>query len=146
MSGRVERARRGQYRHFLPIQTRWSDNDAYGHVNNVIYYHWFDTVVNRWLIDNGLLDIASSPVISLVVETGCTYFESVTYPETVDAGLAVERVGSSSIVYVVAIFRQGSDEAAAQGRFVHVCVDRATQRPVPIPDAMREKLRALLRD
>nr|WP_256515766.1 thioesterase family protein [Alsobacter ponti] len=130
----------------MPIQTRWSDNDAYGHVNNVIYYHWFDTVVNRWLIDNGLLDIASSPVISLVVETGCTYFESVTYPETVDAGLAVERVGSSSIVYVVAIFRQGSDEAAAQGRFVHVCVDRATQRPVPIPDAMREKLRALLRD
>ena len=135
---RAIRTKRADYRHFLAIPTRWSDNDAYAHVNNVVYYSWFDTVVNRWLVENGLLDIAASPVVSLVVETGCNYFESVAFPDTVHAGLAVERLGSSSIVYAIGIFREGSDDAAAQGRFVHVTVDRATQRPVPIPTHARQ--------
>ncbi|WP_293868138.1 thioesterase family protein [uncultured Alsobacter sp.] len=144
-SARVARSRRADYRHVLAIPTRWADNDVYAHVNNVVYYSWFDTVVNQWLIQNGLLDIASSPVVSLVVETSCTYFESVAFPEVVDAALAVERLGSSSVTYAIAIFRQGSDEAAAQGRFVHVCVERATQKPVPIPGPMRARLETLLR-
>ena len=106
-------------------------------------YAWFDTVVNAYLIESGVLDILRSPVVGMVIETGCTYFESVAYPETVEAGLAVARLGRSSVCYSIAIFRQGADLAAAQGRFVHVYVDRATQRPVDIPDAVRAKLDAL---
>jgi len=145
MSARPSRATRADFRHFVEIPTRWSDNDAYAHVNNVVYYAWFDTVVNRWLIENGHLDIARSPVVSLVVETSCTYFESVAFPETVEAGLAVDRIGSSSIVYVVGIFRRNADLVAAQGRFVHVCVDRASQTPVPIPERFRSDLQRLRR-
>src|SRR3954470_22719473 len=127
---RQPRSRRGDYRLFRPIPTRWADNDAFGHVNNVVYYAWFDTVVNAYLIESGVLDILRSPVVAMVIETGCTYFESVAYPETVEAGLAVARLGRSSVCYSIAIFRQGGDLAAAQGHFVHVYVDRATQRPV----------------
>lgn len=146
MSGaRLARSRRADYRHVLAIPTRWADNDVYEHVNNVVYYSWFDTVVNHWLIQNGLLDIAASPIVSLVVETGCTYFESVAFPEVIEAALAVERLGTSSVTYAIGIFRQGGEEAVAQGRFVHVCVERATQKPVPIPAAMREKLETLVR-
>lgn len=145
MSGRPARPTRRDFRHFLDIPTRWSDNDVYAHVNNVVYYSWFDTVVNRWLIDNGHLDIAGSPVVSLVVETSCTYFESVAFPETVEAALAVERIGTSSVVYAIGIFRKGGESAIAQGRFVHVCVDRASQTPVPIPNSFREGLQLLLR-
>ncbi len=134
------RSARSAYRRFLTIPTRWGDNDVYGHVNNVVYLSWFDTAVNRFLLDEGLLDIAKSPIISIVVETGCTYFESVAYPEAVDVGIACEKAGTSSIVYRVGIFRQGSELAAAQGRFVHVTVDRATQTPVPMPELYREKL------
>ncbi len=142
---RPVRSARADYRRFLAVPTRWADNDAYGHVNNVIYLNWFDTAVNRWLLEEGLLDIANSPVISLVVETGCAFFESVAYPETVDVGIVAEKVGTSSIVYACAVFREGQDLAAAQGRFVHVTVDRATQRPVPVPDEMRGKLSAISR-
>lgn len=145
MSARPTRSRRQDYRHFLTIPTRWSDNDVYAHVNNVVYYSWFDTVVNRWLVDNGYLDIAESPVVSLVVETGCSYFESVAFPETVEAALAVERLGSSSVTYAIGIFKQGGEAAIAQGRFVHVCVDRQTQTPVPIPAPLRTGLEGLLR-
>jgi acyl-CoA thioester hydrolase len=144
-SARVTRSRRADYRHFLTIPTRWADNDVYRHVNNVVYYSWFDTVVNQWLVENGLLDIEASPVVSLVVETGCTYFESVAFPEVVEAALAVDRLGSSSVTYAIGIFRQGGTEAIAQGRFVHVCVERATQRPVAIPGPMRDRLETLLR-
>jgi acyl-CoA thioester hydrolase len=143
--GRTRRSRRADYRHWLAIPTRWMDNDVYAHVNNVVYYSWFDTVVNHWLVDNGLLDIATSPVVSLVVETGCTYFESVAFPEVVEAALAVDRIGSSSVTYAVGIFRKGGEEAIAQGRFVHVCVERATQRPVAIPAPMRATLETLVR-
>jgi acyl-CoA thioester hydrolase len=144
-AARARRAARGDYRVFQPIQTRWADNDVYGHANNVVYYAWFDTAVNAWLIARGFLDPATSPVIGLVVETGCRYFESVGFPDALEAGLAVARLGTSSIVYEVGIFRVGGAEAVAEGRFVHVMVDRATQRPSPIPAAMRRALEALLR-
>jgi acyl-CoA thioester hydrolase len=144
-AGRRARGTRADYRHFSAIQTRWSDNDPYGHANNVIYYHWFDTVVDRWLIDRGFLDIAASPVISLVVETGCSYYASVGFPDDLEAGLAVARIGTSSITYAIGIFRLDEDEPVAEGRFVHVTVDRASQKAVPIPAAMRQGLQDILR-
>lgn len=128
---------RSEWRHFFEIQTRWGDNDLYGHVNNTVYYTWFDTAVNNWLIRKGILDLENSPVVSLVVETGCSYFESVTYPETVDLGLRVDRIGTSSVTYGLGVFRKGAEGAAAVGRFVHVSVDRETRRPVPLPEALR---------
>ena len=134
---------RSEWRHFLEIQTRWEDNDVYGHVNNAVYYSWFDTAVNNWLIHKGLLDLERSPVVSLVVETGCSYFESVTYPEPIDIGLRADRIGTSSVTYGLGVFRKGSDLAAALGRFVHVSVDRETRRPVPLPEALRLALREL---
>jgi acyl-CoA thioester hydrolase len=134
---------RANFSHFRPIATRWADNDVYGHVNNVIYYNWFDTAVNGWLIDQGLLDPVTSPVIALVVETGCAYFESVSFPETVEIGLGVERLGRSSVTYRLGVFRAGSDAAAAQGRFTHVHVDRHSRRPVPIPEQARLAMAAL---
>ena len=144
MTERRQRAGRDEFRHFMEIQTRWEDNDVYGHVNNTVYYAWFDTAVNCWLIGNGLLDLQHSAIVSLVVETGCTYFESVAYPEAVDVGLRVERLGTSSVVYGLGVFRKQSQHAAAVGRFVHVTVDRATQRPVAIPGHMRNALQRLL--
>ncbi|WP_395663015.1 acyl-CoA thioesterase [Aestuariivirga sp.] len=134
---------RSEWRHFLEIQTRWEDNDVYGHVNNAVYYSWFDTAVNNWLIHKGLLDLERSPVVSLVAETGCSYFESVTYPEPIDIGLRADRIGTSSVTYGLGVFRKGSDLAAAVGRFVHVSVDRETRRPVPLPEALRLALREL---
>jgi acyl-CoA thioester hydrolase len=142
---RPGRATRDGYRVFRQIQTRWADNDVYGHANNVVYYAWFDTAVNGWLVEQGFLDPAASPVIGLVVETGCRYFESVGFPDALEAGLAVGKLGTSSIVYEIGIFRKDGEQAVAEGRFVHVMVDRATQRPAPIPDAMRRGLEALLR-
>jgi acyl-CoA thioester hydrolase len=137
-------ATRAEYATLQPMPTRWMDNDAYGHVNNVVYYSWFDTVVNRFLIDAGLLDIETSPVVGLVVETGCRYHASVSYPDEVGIGLRVARLGTSSVRYELAVFRAGEEHAAAEAHFVHVYVDRATQRPVPIPDAARAALRRLL--
>jgi acyl-CoA thioester hydrolase len=134
---------RSEWRHFLEIQTRWEDNDVYGHVNNAVYYSWFDTAVNNWLIHKGLLDLERSPVVSLVAETGCSYFESVTYPEPIDIGLRADRIGTSSVTYGLGVFRKGSDLSAAVGRFVHVSVDRETRRPVPLPEALRLALREL---
>jgi acyl-CoA thioester hydrolase len=144
MAERPARLARAAFRHFRPIATRWIDNDVYGHVNNVVYYAYFDTVVNGHLIENGLLDIAASPAIGLVAETGCTYFESVAFPDALEAGLAVEALGRSSVRYRVAIFKAGADLAAAQGHFVHVYVDRATQKPVAIPEPHRRAFDALL--
>lgn len=143
MSGRQERLPRAAFGVFRPIPTRWHDNDVYGHVNNVVYYSWFDTAVNAWLVECGFLDIVGSATVGLVVETTCTYFESVAFPETVEVGLGVERLGTSSVTYRIGVFRQGGEQAAAQGRFTHVYVDRATQRPVPIPADLRAALTAL---
>lgn len=110
------------------------DNDAYGHVNNVVYYAWFDTVVNARLVEAGVLDPARGDVVGVVAETSCRFHDSVSFPEPIEAGLAVERIGSSSVTYRIGIFRAGADQASADGRFVHVYVDRATRRPVPIPE------------
>lgn len=143
MSERPVRLGRGDFRLFRAIPTRWMDNDVFGHVNNVVYYSWFDTAVNGWLVEQGHLDIAGSAIIGLVVETGCTYFESVAFPETVEAGLAVEKLGRSSVTYRIGIFREGGEQAAAQGRFTHVYVERAAQKPVPIPERLRAALKAL---
>ena len=134
---------RSTWRHFHDITTRWMDNDAYGHVNNVVYYSWFDTAVNALLIERGALDIHQGQVIGLVVETQCNYFASLAFPQTVEAGIRVAHAGTSSIRYEVGLFAQGADTAAAQGHFVHVYVDRATQRPVPLPPALRTAADAL---
>ena len=134
--------RRADYPHAQPITTRWMDNDAYGHVNNVVYYSYFDTVVNTWLIRNGLLDVEKSPVIGLVVETGCQYFAPLAYPEDVIAALRVGHLGRSSVRYEIALFGAG-ETAAAQGHFIHVYVDRATRRPVSLPESLRAALETL---
>jgi len=131
---------RGAYRVWREIGTRWSDNDAYGHVNNTVHYVWFDTAVNAWLIDAGLLDVAAGDPIGLVVETGCRYARPLAYPETVEVGLAVERLGTSSVRYRLGVFAKGAGEAAAEGHFTHVYVERKTRRPVPLPAAWRETL------
>lgn len=136
--------RRGDYRHTREVTTRWMDMDPYGHLNNVVYYSFFDTVVNAWLIDKGALDIAKSEVIGLVVETGCNYFAPLAYPDPVTAGLRVAHVGRSSVRYEIGLFAPGSDVAAAQGHFVHVYVDRASSRPVAaLPRALARALEPL---
>ncbi|WP_439497968.1 acyl-CoA thioesterase [Bosea sp. (in: a-proteobacteria)] len=137
MSERAARLGREDFRLFRAIPTRWMDNDVFGHVNNVVYYSWFDTAVNAWLVEQGHLDIAGSAIVGLVVETACTYFESVAFPETVEVGIVVERLGRSSVTYRIGIFREGAEQAAAQGRFTHVYVERAAQKPVPIPGGLR---------
>lgn len=138
------RRSRDAYPHLDAITTRWADNDAYGHVNNVVHYAWFDTVVNRWLIERGLLDIHGGEVIGLVVETGCAYFASMGFPDLVRAGLRVARIGTSSVRYEIGLFRNDETRPAAQGHFVHVYVDRASRRPVPLPEPLRAALQALL--
>ena len=141
---RPEPHRRGDYPHTRVLTTRWLDSDPYGHMNNVVHYALFDTVVNAWLIERGALDIQRSPVIGLVVETGCHYFAPLTYPEAVTAGLRVAHVGRSSVRYEIALFGAASETAAAQGHFVHVYVDRASRRPVAeLPAALRLALEPL---
>jgi acyl-CoA thioester hydrolase len=140
---RAEAKKRSDFKHFHTITTRWMDNDAYGHVNNVVYYSWFDTVVNQFLVANGVLDIEHSKVIGLVIETQCNYFASVAFPERVTAGLCVTKLGNSSVRYEVGIFREDEESASAQGHFVHVYVDRETRRPSAIPDAMRGLLQTI---
>lgn len=134
---------RSAYVHFLPITTRWMDNDAYGHVNNVVYYAYFDTVVNRYLIECGLLDVARGPIIGLVVETACHYFAPLSFPAMVQAGLRVAHIGRSSVRYEIALFDGGAPMAAAQGHFVHVYVDRETRRPMALPEAWVQTLSGL---
>ncbi len=135
---------RGAYRHFQQISTRWMDNDAYGHINNAVYYSYFDTVVNRYLIEAGVLDVQRGAVIGLVVETHCNYFSPLSFPQTVDTGLRVAKIGASSVRYEIGLF--GGDEAmtAACGHFVHVYVDRETRRPAPLPPALIKILQGLL--
>ena len=120
------------------------DNDVYGHVNNVVYYSYFDTAVNRYLIDRGVLDIQKSPVIGFVVESSCTYERAFAFPDVIHAGIRASRVGRTSVTYEVGLFKNEDDESSAHGRFVHVYVDRTTQRPTPIPDAMRAALQTIV--
>jgi acyl-CoA thioester hydrolase len=136
--GAVER--REAYPHFLPVPTRWMDNDIYGHVNNVVYYSFFDTVINEYLIRVGGLDISAGATIGLAVETQCTFRRPVTFPQVVEAGMRVARLGNSSVRYEIGLFVQGEADPAATGSFVHVFVDRSSRRPTPIPDGIRAAL------
>jgi acyl-CoA thioester hydrolase len=139
---RAAPGRASDYPHHLTIQTRWMDNDIYGHVNNVVYYAFFDTVVNEALIRAGVLDIHGGPLIGLVVETQCRYFAPLAFPDVISAGLRVTSIGTSSVTYAVGLFRIDEATASAEGQFVHVYVDRTTRRPVPLPDIWRETLKA----
>lgn len=142
---RTPASRRSAFCAFMELQTRWSDNDIYGHMNNVIHYKLFDTAINRWLIEAGLLDVQNGPLIGLVVETGCRYHAEAAFPDEIAAGIAVARLGSSSVTYEIGLFRNGSESAFADGRFVHVYVDTATRRPQPLPDHWRNKLTEICR-
>ncbi len=141
---RAPRPRRTDYVRFLSLDTRWADNDLYGHVNNAVYYFYFDTAVNRHLIEAGALDIHGGDVIGLVVETQCRYHAPMAFPDTVHAGLRVGRIGRSSVRYELGLFRNDEDDAAADGHFIHVYVDRETRRPTSLPDPMRAALEPLV--
>ncbi len=143
MTERATPRPRSHYAHFSAIDTRWMDNDVYGHVNNVVYYSYFDTAVNRYLIEAGALDIHRGDVIGLVVETQCHYFEPLAFPQRVEAGLRVAKCGRSSVRYEVGLFAHEAPQTAAAGHFVHVYVDRATRRPVNLPPALLQALRGL---
>jgi acyl-CoA thioester hydrolase len=134
---------RAGYKAFRTMGTRWLDNDAYGHVNNVVYYSWFDTVVNAHLIEQGALDIHGGETIGLVIETQCNYFAPVEFPQTVEAGLRVAKIGTSSVRYEVGLFLQGEPLTVAKGHFIHVYVDRATRRPTSLPERLKNVLEAL---
>ena len=135
---------RADFVSFATLGTRWGDNDAYGHVNNVVYYAWFDTAVNALLVEAGTLDPASSPVVGLVVDSRCSYFAPISFPESIEIGIAVEHLGRSSARYRLGVFKQGRDRAAAQARYTHVYVERATRRPAALPDMVRALLRPLM--
>ncbi len=134
---------RSAYRHWTRISTRWHDNDAYGHVNNTVYYGWFDTAVNAWLVEAGLLDIEWGDPIGLVVETGCRYAAPVAFPQPVEVGLSLARLGSSSVTYHLGVFVEGADEPAAEGHFTHVYVARESRRPAPLPEPWRVLIETL---
>jgi acyl-CoA thioester hydrolase len=129
--------RRSDFNALRPISTRWLDNDHYGHVNNVAYYSFFDTAVNGFLLEATGVEIRELPAIGIVAESGCRFLSTVSFPDVVHAGLAVERLGTSSVVYRIALFREDAEDPCAVGRFVHVYVDRQTRRPVPIPEVIR---------
>ena len=135
---------RSAYRVFRPIGTRWGDNDVYGHVNNVTYYSFFDTAVNTYLIEVGGLDIHDGEVVGFVVSSACDYFASIAFPERIEIGLRVGKLGNSSVQYELAVFKAGEEDACAAGRFVHVFVDRSSNQPVPIPGQLREALQRLV--
>ena len=143
-NARPEPGLRSHYVEFMPIQTRWMDNDVYGHVNNVVYYSYFDTVVNLYLINPGGLDFHNAPVVGIMAETMCRYYRSIAYPEAIDAGLRVGRLGTSSVRYEVGLFGVEDQQARAEGHLVHVFVDRATNAPVPIPTTIRTALERLV--
>ncbi len=134
---------REAYKAFRSITTRWMDNDVYGHVNNVVYYSWFDTAVNATLIEQGVLDIHGGQTIGLVIETQCNYFAPLAFPQTIEAGIRVAKLGTSSVRYEVGLFAEGEPLTAAKGHFVHVYVDRETRRPVPLPAPLKQFLETL---
>ena len=134
---------RSDYKRLTPIQTRWNDNDVYGHVNNVVYYAYFDTIINEVLIQDGKLDIHAGAAIGLCVESQCKYLAPAAYPDRLEGGLRIAKLGRSSIVYELGIFKEGREEPIAEGRFVHVFVDREGRRPTPLPDRLRSALEPL---
>ena len=139
-SARPETGRRNDYRVFRAMQTRWSDNDVYGHMNNVVHYSLFDSAINGWLIEEGVLDPLGGERVGLVVETGCRYYAELAFPDVVHAGIRVARLGTSSVRYEIGLFRGDAENAAAEGHFVHVYVDRVTRRPAPLKDDLRALL------
>ncbi len=141
---RSPRPTRDAYAHFRPMTTRWRDNDVYAHLNNAVYYEYVDAAVNGWIIDSGALEIPGGDVVGLVVETGCTFHAAISYPDRIDTGLRVDRIGSSSVHYAIGMFRNDEMQASAAARFVHVYVDAATHRPTAIPVPFREALKTLL--
>ena len=134
---------RSAWPHVLSIQTRWMDNDVYGHVNNVVYYSYFDTAVNQFLIERGVLDIHKGEVVGFVVDSGCAYFSSVSFPDTIHAGIRVAKLGNASVRYEIALYRNDDALPCAAGHFVHVYVERSSNRSVPIPANVREVLETL---
>lgn len=136
-------AGREQFPHFQPIPTRWMDNDIYGHVNNVVYYSYFDTAVNQFLIERGVLDMHKGEVVGFVVDSGCSYFSPISFPDVVHAGICVSKLGNSSVRYEIALYCNEEAKPAAFGHFVHVYVERSSNRSVPIPDATRQVLRTI---
>ena len=143
MTYRPQPERRANYRYFVTITTRWMDNDIYGHINNVQYYSYFDTAVNRYLIDADVLDIHGGEVIGFVVETHCNYFSGAAFPQDIEAGIRVARLGTSSVRYEIGLFVENGNRAIAQGHFVHVYVDRHTEKPVELPETLRAALAVL---
>jgi acyl-CoA thioester hydrolase len=139
----MRNASRNSFPHFQAIPTRWMDNDVYGHVNNVVYYSYFDTAVNQFLIERGVLDIHSGEVVGFVVDSGCSYFSSISFPDTVQAGIRVAKLGNASVRYEIALYRNDDPLPCAAGHFVHVYVARASNRTVPIPEATRAVLKTL---
>ncbi|WP_299358886.1 thioesterase family protein [uncultured Paracoccus sp.] len=135
---------RAEFPHFRPVQLRWNDNDPYGHMNNAVHYQLFDSAVNDWLIDNGMLQPDLTGVAYMVAATGCDYFAELAYPERIELGMGITRLGSTSVTYRLGLFRAGTDRSAATGRFTHVHVDRNTRRPQTIPDAHRDRFATLL--
>jgi acyl-CoA thioester hydrolase len=131
------------YRYFVPITTRWMDNDTYGHINNVVYYSYFDSAANLFLIREGGLEIETAPIIAVVVESQCNYHEALAYPVALKAGVRVDKLGARSVTYGIGIFKEAGDVAAAHGHFVHVFVDRQTRRPAPIPEGIRGALQRI---
>jgi acyl-CoA thioester hydrolase len=144
VSERPRRPRRADYRRFVPVQTRWTDNDMYGHANNAVYYQWFDLAVNTLMMQDADLDPMHGPVMDFVVESGCRYHEGVAFPDELEVGVRVGRLGTSSVRWECAIFRKGEPQATADGFFIHVFVDRATQRPIPIAGRLREAMQLLV--
>jgi len=140
---RPQPAERASFHWFYPLDTRWADNDIYGHANNVVYYAWFDTVVNRFLIEEGGMRPGQDNVVGYVVSSGCDYFAPVTYPESLELGLRVVRLGEKSVSWEVGVFLPGESESRATGRFVHAFVDQAAQRPAAVPPAIREAVMKL---
>lgn len=140
---RAEPLGRGAFAAWRSFATRWADNDVYGHVNNTVFYQWFDSAVNAWLIDQRLLDMSEGALVGLVVETRCNYFTPLTFPRPVEVGIALDHLGTSSVRYRVGVFDVGHQRTAAHGTFTHVYVDRGTRRPVALPEPWREALRTL---
>ncbi len=137
-------SRRAEYRYFQTITTRWHDNDAFGHVNNVVYYEWIDTAVNMFLIENGILELGSSEIVGVVAETNLRYLSEIAYPDPITVGIRVDKLGTSSVRYVSAVFRKDDDEASAEGFFVHVYVAKKTMKPTPIPAAQRAAFESIM--
>lgn len=135
MTARPQPESRTAYKAFADISTRWSDNDVYGHVNNVVYYGWFDTAINAWLIERGVLDLQHGQTIGLVVQSHCEYFAPLAFPQRVQAGIRVAQLGKSSVRYEIGLFAGDQTHTAAQGHFIHVYVDKTSRKPVPLPEA-----------